>query len=248
MGHPADRSPHVVLITGASRGIGADTALRLAARDRHIVVNYRQKTRRAEEVVAAIHAAGGSSSAIRADLTDQRAVVAMLDEIGTRFGRLDVLILNASGGMERDADDDYAMRLNRDAQAFLAERALPLMPPSGVIVFVTSHQAHLHGKHSVPTEYESVAVSKRAGEDALRGLRSTFEAAGVRLVVVSGDMIEGTPTVRMLERVNPDAVAARRSSAPLPTVTEFAGAIVRAVNDPACDGRTVYVGGSDLLD
>ena len=247
MADAVDPLAHIVLITGASRGIGAETAIRLAAPHRHIIVNYREKARRAVEVVTAVQAAGGSASAVQADLTDERAVMAMLDEIRTRLGRLDVLVLNASGGMERDADDGYAMRLNRDAQVLVVTRALPLMSPSGVVVFVTSHLAHFYGSLGVPPEYEPVAASKRAGEDAVRQLCPVFAAAGVRLVVVSGDMIEGTTTVRMLERVNPDAVAARRATAPLPTIGEFAEGIVRAALDPPPDGRTVYVGGRDLL-
>jgi hypothetical protein len=139
------------------------------------------------------------------------------------------------------------MRLNRDAQVSLVERAISLMPSGSVIVFVTSHQAHFHRTRAVPAEYESVAASKRAGEDALRVLCPRFQQAGIRLVVVSGDMIDGTVTVRLLERVNPQAVAARRAAGPLPTVAEFAGAIVGAIDEPPREGDTVYVGGLDLL-
>jgi len=171
----------------------------------------------------------------------------MLEDIKRRFGRLDILVLNASGGLERDADPCYAMRLNRDAQARLARVAVPLMPPGGRIVFVTSHQAHFHGHKPVPAEYLPVAVSKRAGEDALREMRATFEPKQIALVVVSGDMIDGTSTVRLLERWNPDAVAARRAVAPLPTVSEFASAIVRAIQEPDQDRETIYVGGQDYL-
>jgi hypothetical protein len=60
-------------------------------------------------------------------------------------------------------------------------------------------------------------------------------------------MIDGTSTVRLLERWNPDAVAARRAVAPLPTVSEFASAIVRATQEPDQDGETIYVGGQDYL-
>ena len=116
--------------------------MQLADRDRHLIVNYREKARRATETVDAVRAAGGDASAIQADLTDEPAVVAMLDAVEQRFGRLDVLVLNASGGIERGADPGYAMRINRDAQVGLVRLALPLMGPGGRIVFVTSHLAH----------------------------------------------------------------------------------------------------------
>jgi len=241
-------TPQVILITGASRGIGAEVAAQLADPTRHVIVNFREKTRRAMDVADAICAAGGAASIAQADLCDERAVMAMIDGIKRRFGRLDVLVLNASGGMERGADSGYAMRINCDAQSVLARLALELMPFGGRIVFVTSHQAHFYGTKPVAAEYLPVAVSKRAGELALREMHAAFQAKGVALVVVSGDMVDGTMIVRLLERNNPDAVAARRAVGPLPNVAEFGSAIVRAISQPCQDGQTIYVGGPDYLE
>jgi 3-oxoacyl-[acyl-carrier protein] reductase len=237
----------IILVTGASRGIGAEVAKQLADRERHLIVNYREKALRAKDVAEAVRAAGGNALVAQADLCDAPAVVAMLEEVKRSFGRLDILVLNASGGMERGADPGYAMWLNCDAQVRLARLALPLMPPGGRIVFVTSHQAHFHGRKPVPVDYLPVATSKRAGEDALRKMRPVLEAKGIALVVVSGDMIDGTITVRLLERRDPDAVAARRAAARLPTIPEFASAIVRAAQEPHRDGDTICVGGLDYL-
>jgi uncharacterized protein YbjT (DUF2867 family) len=99
----------------------------------------------------------------------------------------------------------------------------------------------------VPAEYVPVAASKRAGEDALRAMGPILEAKGISLVVVSGDMIDGTITVRLFERRDPDAVVARRAVAPLPTVAEFARAIVRGIQAPVQGDQTIYVGGPDYL-
>lgn len=234
----------VVLVTGASRGVGAEIAVRLADPRRHIIVNYRQKASRAADVVAAIHAAGGGAEAVQTDISDQRAVAAMLE----RIDRLDALVLNASGGLERDADADYAMRLNCDAQVRLARLALPMMRPGGRIVFVTSHLAHFHGRKPVPTDYLPIAVSKQAGEQALRGMQESFDASDVTFVVVSGDMVEDSTMVRLFERRDRDAVAARRdASGGLPTAAEFADRIVAATCEPVSSGATVYVGGADYL-
>ncbi|WP_278266019.1 SDR family oxidoreductase [Nocardia sp. AG03] len=238
----------VVVVTGASRGIGAEAAAQFAATGAHVVVNYREKRKRAQAVVDAIVAAGGSASVLGADVSDPAAVEAMLVEIRQTFGRLDILVLNASGGLERDADAGYALRLNRDAQVHLAVSALPLMAVGGRVVFVTSHQAHfVHEQEDVPAGYAPIAVSKRAGEDALRARIPEFRERGVGFAVVSGDMIDGTIIVRLLERRDPDSVAARRAAGPLPTVEEFARVIVRAGTEPAPDGRTFYVGGEDFL-
>ncbi|WP_405496610.1 SDR family oxidoreductase [Nocardia sp. NBC_00511] len=237
----------IVLITGASRGIGAETARVLAARGDHVVVNYREKRRRAEVLVAEIVAAGGSASVAGADIADPSSSKALVDGVVAEFGRLDVLVLNASGGLERDAAPGYAMALNRDAQTRLTALALPHLPVGGRIVFVTSHQAHFSATRAVPPGYEQIAASKRAGEDALRTMSAEFESGGVGFVVVSGDMIDGTIIVRLLERRDPDAVTARRDHGELPTVEEFATAVADATTVAAALGDTVYVGGRDYV-
>ena len=236
----------IVLVTGASRGIGAEVAQQLADPNTHVIVNYREKAKRAEDIAEAVRQAGGHASTLRADISDEADATAMMESIETRFGRLDALVLNASGGLEMGADPGYAMRLNRDAQRRLAQLAVPMMPVDGRIVFVTSHQAHFFPNKAVPMGYSAVAASKRAGETALYAMRAVFSRAGVRLTVVSGDMIDGTIIVRLLQRRDPDAVKARRVHGTLPTVTEFSAAIVSSVVMPSPPG-IVYVGGSDYL-
>lgn len=235
-------------MTGSSRGIGAATARSLATSGFQVVINYRDKARRANAVVEEIESQGGQASAARADLTDPTAVAAMLDQIRRRYGRLDLLVLNASGGMERDAGPSYAMRLNRDAQLALLEAAVPLMPTGSRVVFVTSHQAHFYPQRPVPQAYEPVATSKRAGENALRDRIPELSRAGITLVVVSGDMIDGTITVTLLERSQPGTVAARLADVgEIPTIDQFASQIVAAAQTPHPTGHTIYVGGADYV-
>ena len=85
----------VAVITGASRGIGAATALVLAQRGFRVVVNYLSSAVRAGEVVQAATASGGEAVAIRADVTVPDDVAAMVDETERRWGRVDVLVHNA---------------------------------------------------------------------------------------------------------------------------------------------------------
>ena len=222
------------LVTGSSRGIGADTVRYLAEAGAKVVVNYRNKERRALQLVDAIEAAGGEAIAIGADLTDPESVRGMFATVGERFGGLDVLVMNASGGMESGMAEDYALKLNRDAQVDLLTAALPLLAPGSRVVFVTSHQAHFINTTETMPEYLPVALSKRAGEDALRDMIPQLEAAGVEFVVVSGDMIEGTITATLLERSNPGALSARKESAgKLYNVAEFAAEVAAAAVDPA---------------
>ena len=90
------------LITGSSRGIGAKTAEYLADAGASVVINYRNKEARAQKLVESIEASGGTAIAVGADLTDPVGVARMMGSIKERWGGLDLLILNASGGMEAD--------------------------------------------------------------------------------------------------------------------------------------------------
>lgn len=83
------------MITGASRGIGAATALTLAEQGFRVVVNYRSSSAEADEVVGAATAAGGEAVAIRADVTEPDQVAAMVGEIDARWGGVEVLVHNA---------------------------------------------------------------------------------------------------------------------------------------------------------
>jgi NAD(P)-dependent dehydrogenase (short-subunit alcohol dehydrogenase family) len=245
-----DAAGLVVLITGGSRGIGAETARRLGKEaGARIAVNYREKQRRADRVVTDIVSAGGQAMTVQADLTRPDEVSGMLAAVSSAWGRIDRLILNASGGMERDADPGYALRLNRDAQVGLVSAAADLMPAGSRVVFVTSHQAHFHGQQSTVSAYEPVAQSKRAGEAALRAMIPELARRSIDLVIVSGDMIEGTTTVMLLERAVPGIVEARRDQVgDIPTIGEFAAAVTSAALAPHRTGHTIYVGGSDYLE
>ena len=233
------------LITGSSRGIGADTAVLLAGRGFDVAINYRdeKKVRRADQVVQKVKDAGGESFAVRADLTDGESVEELLRAVVREWGGLDLLVLNASGGMEAGAAEDYALLLNRDAQVRVLEAAVPLMDPGSRVVFVTSHQAHFIGTTETMPEYEPVARSKRAGEDALRARIPALAEKGIDFVVVSGDMIEGTATALILNRVSPGALDARREAAGrLYNVQEFAAEIAAAAVEPIPADHTRFVG------
>lgn len=232
-----------VLVTGSSRGVGADTVRYFAGAGAKVVVNYRNKEARAAKLVEEIVAAGGTAMAVGADLTDAESVAAMIAAIEAEYGGLDVLVLNASGGMEANMGEDYALRLNRDAQVGMLEAALPIMPAGSRVVFVTSHQAHFIRTTPTMEAYVPVAESKRAGEDALRERIPALEEAGIGVVVVSGDMIEGTITATLLNRLEPGAIEARREQAgKLYNVAEFAAEVALAAVEPVPADHTRLVG------
>jgi 3-oxoacyl-[acyl-carrier protein] reductase len=237
----------IALITGASRGIGAAVAQLLAAEGADLIINYRSKGSRAEEVAASIVATGSRAILSQADITNESDVNNMFESIATQCDRLDLLVLNASGGLEKDKSSDYAMDLNLTAQMRLVDRSLPLMSKGGRIVFVTSHLAHFYDRKPVYEMYELVAASKYAGEQALRNRIPQLAEQGISLIVVSGDLIEGTITPKLMERSKPGFINERREQAgSLPTVADFAGAIVDASKNSSLNsGETIFVGNTE---
>lgn len=242
-----DLTDRAVLITGASRGVGAVAAKFAAEAGANVVINFRSKEKRAQSVASAVAESGRRAVLARADLTSPDDVAAMFATATNALGQLDVLVLNASGGLEKDVPADYSMTLNRDAQVNVARASLKLLGKGGVIVFVTSHLAHFHGSKPVMESYETVAEGKKAGELALRAMMPEMAEKGIRFVVVSGDLIDGTITPKLLDRMTPGVIDQRREEAGwLPTTEDFAASVILAAgNNDLEHGATVYVGSTE---
>ena len=243
-----ERRP-VALITGGSRGIGAATALALAGRGYDVALTYRNKAARANEVATQVEQRGAQALTIGCDITQQSEVDRLFNTLREWSDRLDVLVLNASGGLERDlvaADPHYPLRINHDAQLAVLQGALPLMPAGGVIVFVTSHWAHLYGQVEQLPNYAPIAETKHAGEQALRARQALLASHGIRLIVVTGDLVDGTITPKLLERAMPGLADRRRGEVGgLPTAADMGEAIAAAAADTSLpSGHTVVVGGA----
>ncbi|AQU79843.1 MULTISPECIES: 3-oxoacyl-[acyl-carrier-protein] reductase [Planococcus] len=97
------------IITGGSRGIGAEIARKFAADGAKVVVNYSGSQEKAEAVVADIEANGGTAIAVKANVSDAESVKAMVDETMKTFGSVDILVNNA--GITRD---NLMMRMKDD--------------------------------------------------------------------------------------------------------------------------------------
>ncbi|MGG2053495.1 3-oxoacyl-[acyl-carrier-protein] reductase [Lysinibacillus pakistanensis] len=99
----------VVVVTGASRGIGRAIALKLADEGAKVVVNYSGSQAKAEEVVARIQENGGEAIAVQASVSQSEEVTALIDTAVKTFGSLDILVNNA--GITRD---NLLMRMKED--------------------------------------------------------------------------------------------------------------------------------------
>jgi len=135
----------VAIVTGASRGIGAAIAERLAGDGFTIIVNYSNNAAPAEALVRKIEAAGGRARAAKADVSDPAAVRALFDSAETAFGGVDVLVNNAGImrlGKLADADDatfDEQIAINlKGSFNGMREAARRLRDGGRVINFSTS--------------------------------------------------------------------------------------------------------------
>jgi 3-oxoacyl-[acyl-carrier protein] reductase len=134
----------VVLVTGASSGIGAACARAFAARGARVAVNYRENAQGAEAVVAAIQTGGGRALAFQADVRDPAACAGLVARTVEAFGRLDVLVNNA-GVVDRtdfwqitEAQWDEQMAVHVKGPFFLSRAAAEVMREGGAIVNVAS--------------------------------------------------------------------------------------------------------------
>ncbi|OIN67860.1 3-oxoacyl-[acyl-carrier-protein] reductase [Exiguobacterium sp. KRL4] len=135
----------VALVTGASRGIGAAIAKRLAADGFRVVINYAGNTQKAEEVVSAIVTSGGEAIAIQADVADAEQVKGLLKTTLDTYGQLDCVVNNAGitrdGLLMRMKEADFDAVLNTNLKgAFLVTQAAtrPLLKSSGRIINIAS--------------------------------------------------------------------------------------------------------------
>ncbi len=134
----------VALVTGASRGISAGIAKRLAADGASVAITYAKGADAAASVVKAIEETGGKALAIQADATDVKAVKAAVEETVSTFGRLDVLVNNAGTAIPKPFADatleelDRVIDLNLRGVFVATQAALKHLPEGGRIITIGS--------------------------------------------------------------------------------------------------------------
>jgi len=187
-----------LLITGASRGIGAATAL-LAARGGYAVaVNYASNSLAADEVVRQIRQGGGQAMAVRADVAVEAEVLEMFAKVDARFGPLSALVNNA-GVVDRttrvEAIDLARLRRIFEINVFgaflCAREAVRRMSTrhggaGGAIVNVSSIAARL----GAPGQYVDYAAAKGAIDTFTVGLAKEVADEGIRVNAVRPGLIE----------------------------------------------------------
>ena len=186
-----------MLITGASRGIGAACATLAAQRGYAVIVNYASNATAAQIVVDQIKAAGGNALAVQGDVGKENDVLRIFASIDAQFGRLDALINNA-GILDKQSRVD-AMTVERLQAMFntniigsfvCAREAVKRMShkyggKGGAIVNVSSAAARL----GAPNEFVDYAASKGAIDSMTIGLAKEVAAEGIRVNAVRPGLI-----------------------------------------------------------
>lgn len=190
--------PKVMLITGASRGIGAATARLAAAQGYALCLNYCRHAEAAEALAKQIVEAGGQAIAVQADVADEAQVLQLFARLDRHFGRLDVLVNNA-GILEQQMCLEQ-MDLGRWQRVFAvnvfgsflcAREAVKRMSTrhggsGGAIVNLSSVAARL----GAPGEYIDYAAAKGAIDSLTLGLAKEVAAEGIRVNAVRPGVID----------------------------------------------------------
>lgn len=234
----------VALVTGASRGIGAACAARLAADGFAVAVNYSRSASEAHEVVARIEADGGRAAAFPADIADPSAASSLLERVAQWLQPPLVVVNNA--GVQRSRamisqpvdDFDATVALNLRGSWVLTQAALPAMYDAGWgrVVFVSSVLAASGGPGDTAysaTKAATVAVAKSlAQEVSWRGITANAVLPGT----ISTDLLS-TVDAEVLERNIAGLVARRPGSA-----DEVANVVAFLSSDDAS-----YVNGAEVV-
>jgi 3-oxoacyl-[acyl-carrier protein] reductase len=176
----------VILVTGASRGIGAAVAKNLAERGAKIIVNYAGGLQAAEETVNAIINAGGDAIAVQADVSKSDEVKAMFDQAIAHYGKIDVLVNNAGIMITKlikdTTDEDFTRQFDINVRGTfntLREAATRLADNGSIINFSTSVNRIM-----LPT-YSTYVATKAAVEQLTRVMAKEVGARGININSIS---------------------------------------------------------------
>lgn len=196
-----DLTGRVALVTGGSRGIGRACALKLAEAGADVVINYVTSEKAAREVADEILALGRQPTIVKADVSEQDDVAAMIEFIEERYGRLDVLVSNAATGGFRPLLDasprnfEAAMKTNVMALLHLVQQSVRLLERSEGRAKVIALSSH--GSNMALPYYGLIGGSKAALESIVRHFALELGARGINVNVVKAGLVETDSTRKL---------------------------------------------------
>ncbi len=191
-------SDRVAIVTGASSGVGAETAVKLAAMGARVVVNYARSQAGAEETLARLVAAGGEGICFQADVSDDTQCLALVKAAVDAYGQLDILVNNAGTttyvdhkALDQLSDEIWETTLGTNLMGpfYMSRAALPeLVKQGGGEIVMTSSIAGL------TTNGSSMAycASKAALNSLTRTLAKSLGQHNVRVNAICPGLIDGS--------------------------------------------------------
>lgn len=181
----------IAFVTGAARGIGRATALKLAGAGCDIAAVYYNSHEEAEQLCSAVRALGRRALAIQANVAEPESVVEAFAAFRQQFDRVDIVVSNAAIGVLRPAMEmtikhwRRCMETNALALNLLAQQAAPLMTNGGRMIALSS----LGASRAIP-HYAFIGASKAALEAMVRSLAQELGPRGIRVNTVSAGVVD----------------------------------------------------------
>ena len=187
----------VAIVTGASRGIGKQTAILLAQNKFKVCVNFNTNESAAHEVVDAIVSAGGTAIAVKADISDENQIVQMFDTVDNKLGLISALVNNAGILFTQSTIENFTserinaiLTTNVTGTIICCREAVKRMAykhggNGGCIVNISSRAAVLGSAN----EYIDYAASKGAVDSLTIGLANEVAGQGIRVNAVRPGLI-----------------------------------------------------------
>jgi 3-oxoacyl-[acyl-carrier protein] reductase len=250
-----DLNGKVVLITGASTGIGAAAARAFGSVGCRVAVHYNASREAAQAVAAEVKAAGGEALLVAGDVTKEADVKRIVAETLAAFGRIDILLNNAGGMLGRIKIEDYTIEhihkvldLNVVSVALFMREVIPVMrkQKSGNVINVTSIAARVGGGGGAIL----YAGAKGFVSTVTRGWAKEVVGDGIRVNAVSPGVI----TTPFHERYStPEQLKAMQATIPmnrLGSADECAGTFLYLASDTLSGyvtGQVIEVNGGQLM-
>ncbi|MGC2366264.1 MAG: SDR family NAD(P)-dependent oxidoreductase [Candidatus Sulfotelmatobacter sp.] len=242
------------LVTGASSGIGAETAVRFGANGAHTLIHYNDNRQGAVEVLDRIRQAGGNGELISADLSDSSSIARLTSSLHSLHRPIDILVNNAGSLIQRKPFLEISEQLWSDVfmlnvtSAFLTTQAvLPsmLQRRRGCVVNITSVAARFGGGIGA-IAYSS---AKAALSTMTKGLAREFGPKGIRVNAVSPGTIDTNYHRKFSTQQALDAVAAATPLQRLGTANDISDVVVFLCSEGArfIQGQVIEVNGGFLM-
>lgn len=239
----------VAVVTGASKGIGAEVAKQLAAQGASVVVNYASSKSGADNIVSEIVAGGAKGVAVQADISKPEDIRKLFDETRKAFGKLDILVNNAGiyefGAIEEVTPEHFHRQFNLNVLGLILttqEAAKYFGSQGGSVINISS----IVSKTAIPTTVV-YSATKAAVDSITRTLSAELGPKKIRVNAVNPGMVEteGNASARDSENDFRKMTIAQTPLGRIGKVDDIAPAVVFFASDDSkwITGEVLYIAG-----